>query len=140
VIILDTNLISEAMKIMPARQVQAWLDAQPGASLYSTAINVAELQFGLAILPAGRRRQFLQNRFDAAILPLFAGRLLAFDVDAAHAYAGLMARARIEGQAIEQPDGFIAAIAMTRGYAVATRDVAPFIAAGVTVIDPWADP
>lgn len=137
-IVLDTNVFSEPLRPVPAPQVLAWLDRQSPATLYLTAINVAELMDGVARLPEGRRRTELEAALATRVLPLFAGRVLPFDEVAAFSFARLQARARASGCAIGLADAQIAAIATSRGFAVATRDAAPFVAAGVDVIDPWA--
>jgi predicted nucleic acid-binding protein len=136
-IVLDTNVISELWKPAPAASALAWIDAQAVETLYLSTIAVAEIGFGLATMPPGKRRAIYQRRLQQEVLPLFAGRVLPFDLDAAQAYANLMARAQAAGQAIGKTDGQIAAIAAARGYGVATRDVAPFQAAGLNVINPW---
>jgi predicted nucleic acid-binding protein len=138
VIILDTNVLSEPLRKTPEPRVVAWIDAQPLHTLYLSAITVAELRFGVASMPAGRRRDVLRERLETRVLPLFAGRVLAFDSTASIAYAELMATARAAGAAIGTADGYIAATASAANMAVATRDCAPFQAAGVSVIDPWA--
>ena len=136
-IILDTNLISEPLRRNPEPRVVAWIDAQPQETLYLTAISAAELRAVVALLPAGKRRRSLQDSLEQTILPLFTGRVLPFDLDCASAYAGLLAKTRKTGQAIATADAFIAAIALTHNYAVATRDAAPFQHADLTVINPW---
>lgn len=136
-ILLDTNLISELWKVTPAPQVLAWVDAQVMETLSLSAITVAELRFGLAAMPAGRRRTAFQERLEHEVLPAFAGRILPFDLAVSAAYAEIMSRARSEGRAIAQADGYIAATAAAHGLTVATRDVSPFDAAGVKVINPW---
>lgn len=135
-ILLDTNVISEPMRTADGRVV-AWIDAQPLETLYLAAITVAELRFGVATLPTGKRRDALHDRLEQQVLPLFTGRVLPFDLAASQAFADLMARARAAGRAIGATDGYIAAIASANGFAVATRDTSPFIAAGVRVINPW---
>lgn len=136
-IILDTNLISEPLRPDPEPRVVAWIDAQPPETLYLTAISAAELRAGVALLPAGKRRSILQDSLEQTILPLFTGRVLPFDLDCTSAYARLLAKTRKTGQAIATADAFIAAIAQTHGFAIATRDVAPFQNAGLTVVNPW---
>ena len=136
-ILLDTNVVSEPLRPAPDARVIAWIDAQPLETLFLSAITVAELRAGVAQLPAGKRRTGLQQNLEKRVLPLFAGRVLAFDLACTPAYAALMARARTAGLAIATADGYIAAIAAANGLAVATRDTAPFEAAGVTVINPW---
>ena len=136
-IILDTNLISEPLRPKPEARVLAWIDAQPVETLYLTAITTAELRAGIALLPAGKRRSRLQDSLDQTILPLFNGRTLPFDQTCAPAYATMLAKTRKTGRTIATADAFIAAIALTHNYFVATRDTGPFKAAGVKVINPW---
>ena len=138
-IMLDTNVVSEPWKPVPELRVLAWIDAQAIETLFLSAITVAELRFGIAAMPAGRRRSVLHERLEQDVLPLFDGRILSFDLAASAAYADLMVRARSEGKAIGMADGYIAAIAASRGYVVASRDVSPFEAAGVRVLNPWED-
>ncbi|MFN3752387.1 MAG: type II toxin-antitoxin system VapC family toxin [Thiobacillus sp.] len=138
-ILLDTNLISEPLRAAPEPRVVAWLDAQPLETLFLSVVTVAELRYGVARLPNGRRRKALVERLETQVLPAFASRILAFDLPAPQAYADLMAKAQAAGQPIGMADGLIAAIARTHGMTVATRDTAPFAAAGVSVIDPWSE-
>jgi toxin FitB len=138
VILLDTNVVSEAMRPKPDARVRAWMDEQLLETLFISAITVAELRTGVALLPAGRRQRGLAQNLEQQVLPLFAGRVLAFDLQCTPAYAELRARARASGQAIGSEDAFIAAIALEHRMPVATRDSAAFRAAGVTVVDPWA--
>ena len=137
-ILLDTNVVSEPLRAKPDAGVVAWIDAQQLETMYLTAITVAELRFGVAALPKGKRRDALHASLELRILPLFAGRVLAFDLAASARYAELMSRARASGLGIGTADGYIAAIATAHDMIVATRDVAPFEAAGVAVINPWA--
>jgi toxin FitB len=137
VIILDTNVISEPLRPRPAAGVVAWLDAQVVETLYLTTISLAEVRYGIACLPKGRRRQRLHDRFEGEFLPLFNGRTLAFDEPATTAYAALRATARAQGRAIGDFDALIASIARATGFTVATRDTAPFAAAGITVVNPF---
>jgi toxin FitB len=137
VILLDTNVISEPLKLSGDAAVLAWIDAQLIETLYLSAISLAELRFGIAALPAGRRKDALDASLEQRVLPLFTGRILAFDAATSKAYANLRARARMEGKAIAAADGYIAATAMEHSLIVATRDTAPFAAAGLAVINPW---
>ncbi|MDT7838152.1 type II toxin-antitoxin system VapC family toxin [Aquabacterium sp. OR-4] len=136
-ILLDTNVVSEPLRPTPEPRVVAWLDAQAVQTLFLSAITVAELRAGVALLPAGKRRTGLQESLEDRVLPLFEGRVLPFDLDCTPAYAALTTRARAAGLAIASADACIAAIAATHGLAVATRDTSPFEAAGVAVINPW---
>jgi predicted nucleic acid-binding protein len=136
-IVLDTNVISELWKVVPDPNVRAWIDAQMVETFYLSAITVAELRYGLAAMPKGKRRTIYQERLEREILPVFSGRVLPFDLDASQAYAELMARARAAGKAIGKADGYIAATAAARDLKVATRDTRPFETAGLTVINPW---
>ncbi|AJG19397.1 type II toxin-antitoxin system VapC family toxin [Cupriavidus basilensis] len=135
-IVLDTNVVSEAMKPESHPAVRAWLDNQAAETLYLSSVTVAELLFGIAALPAGKRKNMLTEAVDG-LLALFRDRVLPFDTDAARHYAELAMLARTSGRGFPTPDGYIAAIAASRGFIVASRDAAPYTAAGVTVINPW---
>ena len=135
-IVLDTNVISEAMRPKPNATVRAWLDNQAAETLYLSSVVVAELLFGIAALPLGKRRNMLAETVEG-LLDLFRDRVLPFDINAARHYAELAALARDNGRGFPTPDGYIAAIAASRGFIVATRDTAPYVAAGVPVINPW---
>lgn len=135
-IILDTNVVSEAMRAQPNPAVRAWLDEQAAETLHLSSVTLAELLFGIGALPSGRRKDALSQTLDG-LLELFGDRVLAFDTVAARHYAELALAARAAGKGLPTPDGYIAAIASARGFIVATRDVAPFQAAGLGVINPW---
>lgn len=139
-ILLDTNVISEPLRHAPEARVIEWIDAQPLETLYLSAITVAELRAGVALLPVGKRQIYLHESLEKHVLPMFVGRVLPFDLACTHAYAELLARTRAAGQAIETADACIAAIAIANQFIVATRDTSPFRAAGVTVINPWDAP
>lgn len=136
-IVVDTNVISELWRLEPDPRVLAWMDAQAIETLHLSAVTVAELRYGIAAMPEGRRRTIYQERLEHEVLPAFAGRVLAFDLDAAKAYADLMASAKTQGKAIAKADGYIAATAMAHGLMVATRDTSPFEAGGLQTINPW---
>ena len=135
-ILLDTNIISEALKPAGDPAVLTWLDAQAVETLFLSTITLAELRFGIAAMPPGKRRDILGRELDQRILPVFEGRVLPFSRAAADAYGELRARARAAGKAISTADGYIAGIATAHGFAVATRDVGPFEAAQLRVITP----
>lgn len=136
-ILLDTNVVSEPLRSAPETRVVDWIDAQMLETLYLSAITVAELRGGVALLPSGKRRTGLHESLERRVLPLFASRILSFDLLCTQAYAKLIAKTQKAGVAISAADGYIAAIAAANGLTVATRDAAPFEAAGVTVINPW---
>jgi toxin FitB len=135
-IVLDTNVVSEAMKPEPHTAVRAWLNHQAAETLYLSSVTLAELLFGIAALPAGKRKDMLALALDG-LTGLFRGRVLPFDTDAARHYAELAVKAKASGRGFPTPDGYIAAIAASRGFIVASRDTAPYEAAGVSVINPW---
>jgi len=135
--LLDTNVISEQFLALPDERVNDWLNRQPLAALYFASMTVGELRAGVALMPAGKRRKALGDSVEHLVLPKFAGRVLAFDMACTHAYADVLAGARKAGSGIEAADAVIAAIALTNSFSVATRDVSPFVAAGVAVVNPW---
>ena len=136
-ILLDTNVISEPQRQAPDARVLAWLDAQALETLYLSTITVAELRGGIALMPVGKRRDKLHENLEKRLLPMFANRVLAFDMACTRAYAELLAKSRAAGLAVETADAFIAAIALANEFTVATRDTGPFEAAGLNVINPW---
>jgi predicted nucleic acid-binding protein len=137
-IVLDTCVLSEPLKPAPNHAVVDWLDNQVAESLTTTTITLAELLSGAARLPDGSRKQRLAHDIEQTIQGLFGQRILPFDVDAALAYGQIESLTRKSGQPLSVADQQIAAIAKSRNYTVATRDVTPFLAAGLTVINPWA--
>ena len=136
-ILLDTNILSELMRPVPEPAVETWVGAQPAAGLFISAITEAELRYGLALLPDGQRRRRLLAQAEAMLAEDFAGRILPFDSAAAAAYAPIAAGRRLAGRPISQADAQIAAIAASRGAAIATRNVVDFDGCGIAVLDPW---
>lgn len=136
-IILDTNVISELMRPSLEAAVVAWVDQQAASTLFLTALTLAEIRYGIAALPAGKRRRSLETAFEDGIRPLFAGRVLDVDEPASREYAALKAAARDAGRSIGDVDASIASIARAHRFMVATRDTAAFEAAGVRVVDPF---
>jgi hypothetical protein len=138
VIVLDTNIISELAKPAPHEAAVAWANAQPVAALYTTAITEAELLFGLACLPEGRRQALLRQAVETALSTLLGGRILPFDRAAARACADLASERRRRGRPTHSADLQIAAIARTRGASViATRNTRDFEGFGVPLRNPW---
>ena len=135
-ILLDTNVISEAMKPQMHPSVRDWPDAQAAETLFLTSITVAELLFGIGALPDGKRKDNLEAALEG-VMDLFGSRILPFDTNAARRYADLAVKAHSAGKGFPTPDGYIAAIAAAHGFCVASRDTSAFNAAGLTVIDPW---
>jgi predicted nucleic acid-binding protein len=137
VIILDTNVVSELMKATPAERVLGWIAAQPASALYTTSITEAEILHGLALLPTGKRRNALESAAEAMLREDFAGRILPFGSEAAHAYARIAAERRRAGRPISHFDAQIAAIARSTGGAIATRNVTDYDRCGVKILNPW---
>lgn len=135
-IILDTNVVSEAMKPEPNPSMLAWLNDQAVETLFISSVTLAELLFGVAALPTGKRKEMLEQALNG-LLGLFRDRVLPFDIDAARHYAELAVMAKNSRLGFPTPDGYIAAIAASRKFVVASRDVAPYQAAGVSIINPW---
>lgn len=135
-ILLNTKVVSEPLRPAPDARMIEWINAHAVETLFLSAITVAELRAGLALLPAGKRRAGLQESLQMQVLRLFSGRVLPFDLGCTQACAAMTAKARTSGLAIAVADGYIAAIAVANGLAVATRDTGPFEAVGATVINP----
>jgi len=137
VIILDTNVISEALKPLPSGAVLRWLAAQTPSAVFTTTIALAEVLYGVEALPPGRRRTRLLAAVEKMFAEGFEGRILPFDEDAARVFASLVASRDRAGRPISQFDAMIAAIARSHRAAVATRNTADFDRCGISVIDPW---
>jgi toxin FitB len=136
-VLLDTNVISELMKAAPEARVLAWIDALPRVELFLSSVTQAELLYGVALLPAGKRREAVARALDAALERLFRDRVLPFDSAAASVFADIAAGRRRAGRPISAFDGQIAAIARSRGARLATRDTADFEGCGVELTNPW---
>ncbi len=136
-IIVDTNVVSELLRPTPEPRVEDWLAGQDGLDIYLTAISEAELRYGVAIMSNGKRREALATAIDRILREDLAGRILAFDSDAAEAYATIAASRRTAGRPIAQSDCQIAAIAHARSATVATRNTGDFEGCGINLVNPW---
>jgi predicted nucleic acid-binding protein len=136
-IILDTNVVSEIMKPRPAVSVEKWVAAYPFEELFITAITQAEILYGLELLPVGRRAA-LQLAARGIVEEGFAGRILPFDVEAARAFARIRVERRARGRPVAALDAQIAAIAVSHGAALATRNTPDFEGCGIQLMNPWS--
>ena len=136
-IVLDTNVVSALIHPVPQVAVVSWFGERETSSLYLTAVNEAELRYGLAIMPRGRRRDELASALERMLRGGFANRILPFDSAAARAYAEIASARRPAGRPAPLADCQIAAIARSRGMAVATRSLRDFAEIGIEMIDPW---
>ena len=136
-LILDTNVVSELMRPAPDPAVASWGAERATSGLFLTAVTEAELRFGLAVMPLGKRRDGLAKGLERMLETGFGNRVLPFDSGAARAYAGIAAARRQRGRPIAQADCQIAAIARSRGMAVATRNVRDFEDMGIEIFNPW---
>jgi toxin FitB len=136
-IVLDTNVLSEALRPVPEASVLDWLANQPRASLFITTVTRGEILYGIRLLADGKRRRGL---WDAAMKIFdvdFADREMSFDSEAADMYADIAASRRMAGKPISQIDAMIVAMARSRGASIATRNAKDFEDCGVDVINPW---
>lgn len=138
-IVLDTNVLSETLRPMPDAAVANWLKSQRTADMHTTTICEAEIFYGIALLPSGKRRAALEQVATGLFNEDFAGRVLAFDSSAARSYAGIVAARRKLGRPIGELDAQIAAIARAHGATVATRNVEDFADCGVRIVSPWTE-
>jgi predicted nucleic acid-binding protein len=137
-IILDTNVLSEFMKLRPHASVVAWLDRQDAGSVWTTSITVFEVEFGLQRMPAGKRRSEREGMFQDMIAAVLRGRVLPFDRPAAVAAGAISAALEAQGRPVEIRDVQIAGIARARNATVATRKV-PHFDQACDVFNPFSD-
>jgi hypothetical protein len=139
-IILDTNVLSALMRAPDNPRVVEWLDRQPRLSIWTTSVTMMEARYGLAIMPAGRRRDSRRAEFERFVSDEIQGRILVFDSEAAERTALLMATRRRIGRPIELRDTMIAGIALAQNATLATRNIRDFVDLHVPVVDPWTCP
>jgi toxin FitB len=135
-VVLDTNVISELMRAAPSASVQHWVREVPPDLVYTTSVTLAEVRFGIARLPAGRRRDHLGGTADD-VFGAFADRVLPFDAAAANQYADIVIERERAGAPIAGFDAQIAAICRFHRAALATRNTDDFIRLGLDLVDPW---
>jgi toxin FitB len=136
-IVLDTDVLSAVFRQNPEQVVRAWLDGQPCSSVWTTSVTIFEVRFGLALMPASRRRNQLQAAFEASVRDDLDGRILSFDESAAEETAILMADRRRAGRSGDLRDTMIAGIAISRRATLATRNTRHFADLSIPIIDPW---
>ena len=137
-ILLDTNVLSELMRSRPEQAVMDWFAGRAGDVFYVSAITQAEILLGISLLPAGKRRDSLSAAADEMFAQDFAERCLPFDSASAVIYAAVVSERRRAGLAISTEDAQIAAIAMTHGYPLATRNARDFLHIdGLNLLKPW---
>jgi len=138
-ILLDTNVISEVMSSSPNDNVLRWISAQIASDLFTTTISMAEVLYGIELLPQGKRRTTLFSSAESVFLKLFSGRLLFFDEAAARVFPNIAAERRRRGRPTSLFDAQIAAIAKANGATLATRNGSDFEGCGIRLVNPWVD-
>ena len=136
-IVLDTNVLSEVIKVTPHPAVRNWFIGLQPEDVCITAITEAELRYGAEILPEGKRKTSLLEAIDSTITMAIGGGTLPFDRAAAEHYALIAAARRRAGRPTSQSDCQIAAIVRARKSVLATRNIKDFIDCGITLVDPW---
>jgi toxin FitB len=137
-IVLDTNVLSETIALEPSAQVLSWILMARSSSLYTTSISQAEMLYGAELMARGRRRSALHAAIKKMLAEDFADRILPFDSEAAEAYSRIAASRRAMGRPISEADAQIAAITLSRGAGLATRNARDFAHCGIKVLNPWA--
>ena len=136
-VVLDSNVVSELMRTTPAPEVVAWVDRQDAARVCTTSVTVAEVRYGIARLPAGRRQDALWAAADD-VFTVFTDRVLPFDAAAAVHYADVVVERERAGAPISALDAQIAAVCRVRAASLATRNTADFDGLGLELTDPWS--
>lgn len=138
-IVLDTNVVSELMRGEPAGAVVGWVDAQPGDEVFLTAVTLAELLYGIARLPDGRRKTTLAGLLEAMVVEDFEHRIASFDETAAGHHVDIVVRRERAGRPISTADAQIAAICRSHDAVLATRNTRDFTDTGIIVVNPWTE-
>ncbi|MDU9049154.1 MAG: type II toxin-antitoxin system VapC family toxin [Candidatus Electrothrix sp. Rat3] len=136
-ILLDTNIISEVMRRKPSDRVLGWLNLRNKEELFVSSITIAEICYGLRILPVGQRKKQLETHFEQFIAQGFTGRIIGFDESAARVYAEIMGLRKEKGRPMSLPDGQIAAVARSNNLALATRNIRDFGHCEIELINPF---
>jgi hypothetical protein len=136
-ILLDTNVLSEALRPSPSDVVLRWLAAQETGAVFTTAVTQAEILYGVEVLPAGKRRLRLYTAVEHLFAEEFRGRILPFDEASARVFPKIVARRDAIGRPISQFDAVIASVCRSRNASIATRNVADFDHCGLSIINPW---
>jgi toxin FitB len=136
-ILIDTNIISEMMKPAPDPKVISWIDQQDIMHLYISTITIAELAYGINVLPAGNRRNYLEKAFNSVVREAFEYRIFTFDEVAAHHYGMIMSQRKNIGKPMSMADGQIAAIAHAHNCTLATRNINDFSDSKLDLINPF---
>ena len=139
-IIVDTNIISEFMRAKPDPIVIQWFNKQSSRDLYVSVITLAEIGFGLRVMPEGHKTKILNSRFKGFVNRAFEERILSFDLNASEAYVSIMASRQKMGLKMSIPDGQIASIAYAHRFVVATRNIKDFEHCGIEVVNPFESP
>ncbi len=138
-IILDTNVVSALMELVPNVKVVSWLDRQPRISIWITSITMLEIQRGVMTLPGGRKRLRLGSEFEELISGRFDGRIASFDQAAASATAALIVSREKKGKNYDLEDGMLAGIVLSRHATIATRNTRHFDDLSCNILSPWSD-
>ena len=139
-ILLDTNVLSELMRLSPEPKVLRWLDSRPAVDIWISAVTVAEIRLGIALLPDGQRKELLAGLAEAMFQEDFSDCCLPFDFSAAAEYASIVATRTRQGRPISVEDAQIAAIARTGDLTLVTRNTKDFSGLdGLILVNPWND-
>lgn len=136
--LLDTNVLSEATRTQPDVCVATWLRARPALTLFISIVSVAEIQKGILLLPAGKKRRKLEGWLESDFLPAFSNRVIPLGEAEMNEWAELQANAERSGHRLPVVDSLIAATARCHGFTLATRNIHDFRYCGIPVLDPWA--
>lgn len=136
-IIVDTNVISEVMRPNPDEGVVRWMRFIPGDELFTTSITEAEMRFGAAKPPDGKRKRELEALVERTFSVRFAGHILPFDSAAARSFPQMILEMRRNGRSYSHSDAQIASIAHAHGAVLETRDIGGFDRCGIEVVNPW---
>jgi toxin FitB len=135
--LLDTNCISEVVRLTPDPRVMAWIEAVEESLLYLSVLTMGEIRKGLAVLPQGKRRSRLETWLEVELHARFSGRILSIDAAVADRWGLLAASAKTKGNLLSTIDGLLAATAIHHNLTIVSRNVGDFRNTQVPVVNPW---
>ena len=135
--LLDTNVISELVKLKPERRVTSWVETTDEALFYLSVLTLGEIRKGIAMLPQTKRRTQIESWLETGLSVRFAGRILAIDAAIANRWGILSGASQLQGTSLPVIDGLLAATALHHNLTLVTRNTMDVSATNASTFNPW---